>query len=250
MKTLPALGFVVVLPLLASAQHFVTAGAGFGAIVLNSTDLDQFENTYNYVNNTALQSFLRGFDAGFGLQLETGYRHLAPLSKAITAGWQSHRSRDLAEFGNGEIRNLELRINSFQVSGELGRGWRNAFVNGLACVSFGRKTRLESELVHADTVRNPLTGTYTSAAAISLDAGLAFGLHREPVFLVAKISYPVYTGGRSKKLEDRAPEKVADGLSLFPDDYINFLERQPYAGVASDIDGLKIAVTIAFALRL
>lgn len=250
MKTRSGLILVLMLPLSANAQHFVTAGAGFGVMVINAEDLDRFSETYNYVNNPALRTFLKGFDAGVGLQVETGYRQVGRFSKAVTAGWQSYRSRDVAEFGNDEIRNLELRLNSLQVSGELGRGWRNFFVNGMAAVHFNRKTRIISELANADTVRSALSGTYKSAAAMALDAGIALGLYRDPVFLIAKISYPVHTGGRSEKLEDRTPAKIADGLSLFPDDYINFLERQPYAGVASAIDGLKIAITIAFAFRL
>lgn len=250
MKTLSGLVLVLVLPPLVTAQHFVTAGAGFGVMVMNSADLDRFSETYNYVNNPALRTFLKGFDAGVGLQVEAGYRQTGRFSKAVTAGWQTYSSRDAAEFGNDEVRSLELRLNSLQVSGELGRGWRDFFVNGLATVYFNRKTRIISELANADTVRSALSGTYKSAAAMALDAGITLGLYRDPVFLIAKISYPVYTGGRSEKLEDRAPAKIADGLSRFPDDYINFLERQPYGGVASSIDGLKIAITIALAFRL
>lgn len=250
MKTLPGLTLVLTLPLLAQAQHFVTAGAGFGVIVMNSEELDRFAKTYNSVNYPGLRAFLKGFDAGVGLQVEAGYRQVGRFSKAVKAGWQSYNSRDVAEFGNDEIRNLELRLNSLQVSGELGHGWRDFFVNGMATVHVSRKARIISELANADTVRSALSGTYKSAAAMALDAGITLGLYRDPVFLIAKISYPVYTGGRSEKLEDRTPAKIADGLSLFPDDYINFLERQPYDGVASAIDGLKIAVTIAFAFRL
>lgn len=46
MKTLPGLTLVLTLPLLAQAQHFVTAGAGFGVMVMNSEEVDRFTETY------------------------------------------------------------------------------------------------------------------------------------------------------------------------------------------------------------
>lgn len=249
----PAVAALLVLAFTApsSGQQFITVGTGFGTMSYGSDALDRFKETYNFVNGPNLTTLLRGFGSGEGLRLEAGYRRLSRVGGAVLVGVQNHVGKDLAQFQNGEVRDLKLTITSFFVESELGYTHRSFFVNGLFALHARRNLTLESRYVApSDAVRNPLTGTYKSHTPVATDLGIAIGFHREPVILMGKITYPVHTGGKSNLLEDPDPDKIADGFNYFPADFVRFLNREDYEGIASDVDGLKIVVTVAVAIPI
>jgi hypothetical protein len=251
MKALVILFIFVACPPPLLAQHYLTAGAGFNAMMYGSKDLDHFKATYNLVNGPNLRAPMKGFDAGVGLRLEAGYRRLGRWCMALLAGWQNYGGKDAAHFGNGEVRSLELKSTHFFVEYELGWARKKFFVTGLVAVFFNRKSTLESEYHgQSSDIQNPLTGTYKSDAHLATDLGIAVGILKEPIFLIGKLTYPIHTGGQSNLLEDRHPEKIADGFNFFPDDFEKYVNRQAYKGVASDIDGLKIVITVAVAIPI
>lgn len=230
-------------------QHYLTLGVGFSTMLYGSDDLERFRDTYNQVNGPNLRTQMKGFGTGEGIRWELGYRYLGRLSMAVLAGVQNYTGSDAAHFQNGEVRDLELEINSLYLEYELGYLRKKFFVNGVVTVWMNRKPTVKSEYqTQASGTRNPLTGTYKTPASLATDLGVAVGVLREPVFLVVKVTYPVFTGGGSKILEDRAADKIADGLSLFPDDYVRYVDRQAYKGVASDINGLKVMVVVSLAI--
>ncbi|MDZ7343094.1 MAG: hypothetical protein ONA90_01125 [candidate division KSB1 bacterium] len=247
-------GLVVLLcqsPLL--AQHYLTIGAGFQGMLYGSDDLDRFKDTYNTNTfNVANLAFpMKGFGAGVGFRLEGGFRRFSRFSAAMLVGWQNYTGNDGAQFRNGETRNLELKIKSFFIESELGYGWNKIFVNALVALSFNRRLTMESKYEgEISGPLDPLSGTYKSGPHLTTDLGIAAGVFKAPLFLVLKIAYPVYTGGQSNILEDPQPQKIADGFNFFPDDFNKFVNRETYKGVASDVDGLKMLITVAVAISI
>ncbi len=234
----------------ALAQHYLVAGGGFSVMQFNSQGLDRFQSSYNAVNAASGQSvFLEGFDLGIGLSGELGLRHFSKWSKAITIGYQEHKATDFAAFLDGASRNLDLTLRHFYVQPALGFAVKKVFFEGFAALFLNRKLKLDSQLKGA-TSANPLTGTYRSAVSATADLGLAFGMRSGPIMLITKVAYPIYKAGSSDLLNDPSPAKVADGLNAFPQEYNKFVARQPYQGVASDIDGLKVAFTLNYAFRI
>ncbi|NUO83720.1 hypothetical protein HUU05_26895 [candidate division KSB1 bacterium] len=234
----------------ALAQHYLVAGGGFSVMQFHSQELDRFQSTYNAVNAGSGQSvFLEGFDLGIGLNGELGLRHFGKWSKAITIGYQEHKATDFAAFLNGASRNLELKIRHFYVQPAFGFAVKKVFVEGFAALFLNRKLKLDSQL-KGETNANPLTGIYRSEVTATADLGLALGIRSGPIILITKFSHPIHKSGGSDLLNDPAPAKVADGLSAFPDDYDKYVAREPYQGVASDIDGLKVAFTLNYAFPL
>lgn len=233
------------------AQHYLAVGGGFTSTWYKSDDLQLFRNTYNAINAGALVQPLKGFDAGVGLQAEAGYRYLGRFSLALLGGWQQQSSADAARFGIGESRRLKLRTSNIYASTEAGFTNGAWFINGLAIFHFNRQLRIESTYQGEPTnTPNALDGTYRGKAGFAADLGVAFGLMRAPLFLVAKVSYPVYTGGENRLLDDPAPAKIDDNLNFFPDDFIKFVDLQSYKGVASNIDGWKVMITFALIIPL
>ncbi len=235
------------------AQHYVTLGGGFSLSFYDSDDLDHFKETYNLVNSPNLASLMMGIGGGEGLRGEIGYRHLGRLGAAVLIGWQRFSRSDLAEFNNGEVRRIELKLSSLYLEYEFGHTLENfLFVNGVVTVFLNRKFTLESiySVPMGEVPKKRLSGTYKSDPSLSTDLGIAVGIFKKPLFLIGKITYPLFTGGSSNVLQDRSSEKIADGTNIFPRDYVDFLNEPTYEGVTSDIDGLKISLTLAFAITL
>lgn len=235
------------------SQHYMTLGLGVSLTFHQSDDLNRFTETYNLVNAAGLAQPLKGMDgSAVGFRLEGGYRHFGGLGGAVLAGWQQSTKKDIAQFGNGETRNLEFKINSFYVESELGHSFKKFLVNGLLTLSFQRKITIESVYSGpmGEVSEKTLTGNYRNDRAFSADLGIAVGLLREPMYLIAKITYPVYTGGGSQVLKDETPEKLSRGTEKFPGDYLEYVSSEVYPGVASDINGLRIMLTVAFAISL
>jgi len=252
MKKILALLFVpIVCQAQLIAEKYLTLGVGFSSAIYESKDLDRFTETYNSVYRADLLARFKGLGSGEGLRWEAGYRRLGRWSMAVLAGWQNYLTKDAARFANGEARNLELKMSSLYVEYELGRAWNNFFVNGALTVFFNRKFTLESKYSGpaSEAANKTLNGTYKTDKAISVDAGIALGIFREPIFIVGKITYPLFTGG-SSVFEDKAATRTPPGFDVFPSDYESYLQGQDYPGVSGDVDGLKILVTAAFAIRL
>lgn len=247
LSVLLLLGLHTVLP----AQHYLAVGGGFTSTWYKSDDLRLFRDTYNAINAGGLVQPLKGFDAGIGLQVEAGYRYLGRFSLALLGGWQQQSSADAARFGIGESRRLKLRTSNIYASTEAGITNGAWFINGLTILHFNRQLRIESTYQGEPTgTPNALDGTYRGKAGFAADLGLAFGLLKEPLFLVARITHPVYTGGKNRILDDPVPAKVEDDLNFFPDDFIKFVDLQNYKGVASNIDGWKVMINFSLVITL
>ncbi|MBL7074426.1 hypothetical protein ISS37_04205 [candidate division KSB1 bacterium] len=234
------------------AQHYITLGLGFSGAFFDSEDLDRFKETYNSVNSPYLANYMRGIGGAMGLRWEIGYRYIGRLGTAVLIGMQNYKSNDAAQYQNGEVRNLELKMNSMYVESEIGHTRKNFFVNGVLTLFFDRKLTLKSKYSGptSEAVKNPLNGTYNSDTSISTDMGIAIGIIKEPIILTGKITYPLFTGGGSNILQDKRVEKIENGTDIFPNDYEDYCFDKTYDGVASDIDGLKILVTIALVIPL
>lgn len=234
----------------AFAQQYLMAGAGFSLMQFDSRDLDLFQGTYNAVNAGSGQNvFLRGFDLGIGLSAEVSYRRWSKWSQALTLGYQEMSATDIAAFTNGSQRVLKLHAEHVYLQPALGVTKKNIFVEGFLALFGARQFKLDSRLEGNDEA-NPLTGVYKAKVGFTADLGLGFGARSGPILLFARVSYPVRKAGRAKILTDPAPAKVATNLSAFPDDFVKFVNLESYKGVAGDIDGFKITMTLNFALRL
>ncbi len=231
------------------AQHYFTLGLGFSGAFFKSKDLNRFTETYNSVNSPYLAKYLRGIEGAVGLRWEVGYRYMGRLGIAVLAGLQNYISKDAATYQNGETRNLQLEMNSMVVEWEIGHAHNNLFISGVFTLFFNRKLILESEYSGL-LEKDPLSGTYISDATISTDLGIAIGIIRRQIILSGKITYPLFTGGKSTVLKDKRLEKIADGIDIFPADYADYCFGKSYTGIKSNIDGLKILVTVAFAIPL
>lgn len=234
------------------AQQYFTVGMGYSGAFFGSDDLDRFKETYNWVNAPSLFKGLRGFAGSVGLRWEIGYRYLGRLSGAILAGIQTYENQDMAKYLNGEARELQLKMKSLYIEGEIGKTYKNFFVNGLFVIFSNRRITLKSEYaeIWGEEPKTGLDGTYEGLTSNSADFGISLGFFKEPFLLTLKVTYPLYTGGRSSVLRKVGIEKSKDKIHFFPDDYEAFLYGDPYQGVTSNIDGLKILITGAFAMKI
>lgn len=231
------------------AQHYITLGLGFSGVFYDSEDLDRFKETYNLVNNQSLSKVMQGIGEVVGLRWEGGYRYFGPLGLAVLLGIQNYTGKDAARYRNGDVRNLELEMNSLYVEGELGHTHNAFFVNGSLTFFFNRQLILES--TYSGSInKSPLNGTYLGSSSVSTDMGIAAGIFKEPIIITGKISYPIFTRGGSTVLQDKSIEKVENGTDIFPNDYADYTYGKTYDGVSSDIDGLKILVTVVYAIPL
>ncbi len=234
----------------ALAQRYVIIGGGFSMMHFASSDLALFEQTYNSVNiNFGQTVFLRGFDLGIGLNGEVSYRHMGKRSKALAFGYQEHSATDIAAFANGAERNLKLTAKHFYLQPSWGFVKKNLFVEGVLALFVQRKFDLQSRLIGSDQP-NSLTGNYSGETGLATDLGVAFGAFSGPILLTFKVTYPVYKSGGSNIFTDPSPEKAAQQLEAFPDDFLRYVNLQSYKGVSSKIDGFKVAISLNFAFRL
>lgn len=231
------------------AQHYVTLGMGFSGAFFDSEDLDRFKETYNLVNSPYLANYMRGIGGSVGLRWEFGYRYLGRMGMAVLVGIQNYIAKDGAQYRNGEARNLELEMNSLYVECEMGYTHNIFFVNGVFTFFFNRTLILESTYSGLMS-ESPLNGTYIGDTSVSRDIGIAIGIFKDPIIITGKITYPIFTGGVSTILQDKRIEKVENGTDVFPNDYVEYNYGKTYDGVSGDIDGLKILVTVAYAIPL
>jgi hypothetical protein len=232
------------------AQHFITLGMGLGRIFYSSNDLTTFTETYNAVNAPNLATSFNGIGNATGIRWEIGYRYYRSITTAFFVGIQNYAKKDAAEFGNGEMRDLNFSTSSIFIEYDLGRSFNKLFICGLFGIYY-RNLKIESKYYRLTGQDPPtsLTGVYKSSGSLSSDIGVTAGFCRFPAIIAIKISYPIYVGGGSKVLRDNNETKIAEGLDKFPDDYFAYVSREAYSGVKSDIDGLKVAITISLALK-
>lgn len=235
------------------SQRYIILGGGGTAAFYNSQDLKLFKDSYNSVYQRRLKKFMKGLRQPYGLRGEVGFRYFNSFDFALLAGIQNYSIKDVAEFHTGDSRYFELKMNSLFFEGEMGHKFNNIFVNGVLTFFFNRKITLNSSyagLTATPDTAKALDGNYKGDSSFSTDVGIVVGILKDPVILSCKITYPIYTAGGYNVLQDNSKEKITNGTNIFPDNYDAYLYREPYHGVKSNIDGLKILVTVVFALSV
>lgn len=243
--------FLLILQPAATGQGYFTLGGGFGFMFPESGDLDNFTDTYNSVNAAGLAQPLEGFGGSAGAaRVEGGYRWLGKPGGAVLLGWFGSQKKDVAAFGNGETRGLELKITGLYLETELGYYRDNFFLNGSIGFVFNRTASIESQYSNplGSVAAKSLNGTYKGTVNFSTDLGIVAGFLKEPLFLMFKIAYPVYRGSESEELRDKNSEKITSGTDKFPSDYVAYVNSPTYPGVASNINGLKLWLTVGLAI--
>ncbi len=232
------------------AQHYLTLGAGYSAALLGSDDLNLFKDTYNGIYGLSLIQPMKGFDVSVGMRWEIGYRRWSKINMAFYLGSQNFSGTDQARFYGGE-RQFTLDVKTYFVEFEAGRSIKKFFINGVLMVFFKRDVTLSSAYsTSAEESKIALNGTFKGITAVSTDVGIALGYFKEPICLTAKFTYPLFTGGGSRTLQDRSPDKMEEGTYIFPDDYEAYLYGEGYQGVKGNIDGLKFMVTVAYVFKI
>ena len=234
-----------------SAQHFLSLGIGYSGIHVDSEDLDRFKSSYNSVNQLSLSGPLKGLNDAFGISGSGGYCFLGRYHRAFLVGFQRTVKKASAQYGNGDIRNLELEITHGFIEAQYGRNWNGFFLDGVAKVFFSRHIVLKSRYILPGNriVEKSLSGDYRGKQQYSLDLGIAMGLYRKPIFLEGKITLPVYIRSQSGVLVNTTPQKVQDNTHRFPDDYYAYTTGSAYSGISDKIDGVKISITVYFAWK-
>jgi hypothetical protein len=230
------------------AQQYLTTGLGYTIAFLRSEDLSLFKKTYNSVQAEYLYRPLQGFWGALGVRGQITYRKFDYWNLAIHFGYQSFENQDASHFWDGYVREIRIQMKSVFFEFEYGRRFRNYFVNGVTTFYYRRRVSLES--AYNGSVINLLDGKYKGFVPFSADVGIAVGIYKNPLFLVCKITYPLFTMGKSIALRDDSIEKLRQEAYLFPSDYEAYFLRQAYQGISSNIDGLKILFTAEFAFRL
>ena len=234
------------------AQHFLTAGMGYSVGFLGSDELSLFKETYNDRHASTLSRPLAGFSPSIGIRWFLEYRHMDRVNTAVSIGSQNYSSRDDATWVNA-VREMKLEIRSWFVEAQMGRTFNeNYFVNGVLTVFFRRDVTLSSVYSTVDYSQDAeaLTGTFEGTTSVSTDLGIALGLYKDPLFIVLKITHPLFTGGGSNALRDSDPEKYEKGTHIFPDDYDAYMLGEGFTGVKGDIDGWKIMITASAGLKV
>ncbi len=235
------------------SQHYGVVGTGVTLSLYDSADLNHFKQTYNAVNAPNMSQFLSGFDNYVGLRFEGGYRYVGyRLTTAVLAGWRRLTSSSNGLFNNGDSRNFRIHSDAFYLEGEAGRVWGNVFVGGLLTLFLNRRVSMKSSYsnISGSDYSERLDGAYKAQSFFAGDLGLVLGVRKNRTFLMAKISRPVFATNTGGHLRDSAPEKILDGSDRFPDDFIKFTNREPYAGVRNRLDGWKISIVLAFAFKV
>jgi hypothetical protein len=235
------------------SQHYGVIGAGGVLDFYNSAELNDFRRTYNSVNGPNMNQHLSGFNNYVGLCFEGGYRYMGyRLTTSLLLGWQRLRGLSTGQFNNGDSRIIELHSDAFYFEAGLGRLWGDFFLSGLFALFANRNFTIESRYSNVSGLDyiERLDGTYKARTPISADIGLAIGLRRHPLFLIAKVTHPVFSSDSDARLRSSDPEKAVDGSDLFPEDFIKFSTGEPYSGVRNNLDGWKVALTFGFAFKM
>ncbi len=236
------------------AQNYITVGAGVSGAFYNSDGLKQFKETYNLMNQNYLKQLMKGLSQPLGLRGEMAFRYFSEnFNFAGLAGLHYYKIKDVAEFHNTESRYFEFKATSFYLEGEFGLNFDGLFLNGVVTLFYNNGAKLKSEYTFPPTTEETITaldGTYKGESYYSTDLGISFGIVKEPIVLSLKVTYPVYTIGGSEVLRDNNSTKVTMGTDIFPDDYGAYLFSEPYDGIKSNIDGLKVLLTVAFVLPI
>jgi hypothetical protein len=234
------------------SQHYITFGIGVEFGYFDSPELSSFNETYNYVNEPSLERQLKGYNGIEGLRWELGYRYIRKLIHGFTGGYQSFQGTDFAKFYNKESRKVELKNSSFFLEPEAGIKIREILLSGFLTFHFKRETKLTSDYLGPieDIPTKSLNGVYTTESSSSIDIGASVGFIYAIFMFTGRIAYPVYTGGSENQLRDPHPLKIDDGIDVFPDHYVKYLNFEAYEGVRSNIDGFKIILSVSFALKI
>jgi hypothetical protein len=237
------------------SQHYITPTIGYSLAFFNSDGLDEFTETYNGFHRDfqfGLLNEFKGLDKPVGIRLELAYQYFGKLAGFANFGFQNFVTTDFAEFDNREERKLELKQRSFFIEGGIGPRLQQFFFTGIVAVYFSKRLSLEStyNLVEDPDQPLPLSGKYESDNTMSVDLGIAIGVVRDPLTLTLKLTYPVFTGGKNEVLSADNLAKMAAGTSVFPNNFDDFYFGDPYEGIMSNIDGLKIMFTIGVPFRL
>jgi len=253
-KTVFVLSIILIFITAVRSQHYITPALGYGISFAKSDDLELFKDWYNTINGErGISTYFKGLGNPVGLRAQIGYRHFGKWSSYAAIGYQNMVSKDYAIYFDKSSRNLVLSMKSIFVEGGVGPRIKNLFFNGLLTVYIHRNVILESKYAGPPDPEGrafPLNGEYRVDNTMAADFGIIFGIHKEPVVISAKITYPLFTGGGNEVLTDDSLQKVKAGTSIFPDDYDNYLYGEPFKGIAADIDGIKIIVTLAVALQI
>jgi len=230
-------------------KKFLTVGLGLGAGFLGSDDLTHFKTTYNYVNEPWLFSPLKGFGGAMIFRVELAYRKFGPKNMTFLVGWQRYKNRDVSQYNNGDMRQLELNMNGPYVDFEMGRTFkRHYIINGVFTLFLNRKVSLKSN--YQGDEKAGFIGKYEGFVPIAFDLGVVLGVYKDPVFLTCKITYPLFTGGGSTNLYNPTIAQSQSDTPVIPSDYYNYVYGMGYEGIKSNIDGLKILITGAVVLKM
>ena len=244
------LGYICLLSLALSAQHYISAGAGINISFYQSADMDLFEQSYNRINGAGLTEPLKGINNGAaGFRLLGSYHYLGKFYAGIGAGWQRSVIRDGAGYGNGEEREFVFTFSSLFSDIEFGATLDAYHIGGVAELAFQRKIRIESSHNSRDTVLvKSLDGDYISNGLRSLHLGLSAGVLRPPLLINVKILLPVYTSGEDKSLTDASAAKQAANTAEFPADFDEYANQPTYTPMRSNISSIRLVLSMSLAL--
>lgn len=250
MNVLKVMAVVVFCCTSISGQHYITLGLGGSGMKNTSADLDRFAETYNTVNGFLPGDGLEGFGWSLGIRPEAGYRYFGKWNAGVVLGYQSFIENDFANFAGNQQRRLEIRMTGIFADFEFGIPYDHWLFNGVGSLYFFRKTRINSTFSTSAGMESSQTldGIYDSGSDVSFDLGISAGYFKNNLMVLGKITVPVYTGGSTVIFTDDSPDKVAINIEKFPDDYFQYAEGTPYKGVSSDVDGMKIILTLVYAI--
>ncbi len=235
------------------AQHHLTLGTGLSMAFYKADGMQNFAETYNFLNQDNLSTLMQNINGSEGMRFEAGYRYIGNRRNVgAVAGFQFFNRKNNAIFNNGESRNLKFKWSSFYTEFEYGRYWKIFMVNGLLALNFKRNMEIESSYLDGldVSVTKLLNGTYKNESAFSIDPGISISVFRNPFHLSLKVTYPIYVANSSKIFRDKAPEKVAEGIDKFPDDFFKYFDGELYDGLSNEFNGLKFVFTLAYAIPL
>ncbi len=233
-------------------KKFLTVGLGLGAGFLGSDELTNFKTTYNYVYGPYLFNPFKGFGGAMVFRVELAYRKFGPQNMTFLLGWQKYKNRDVAEFAAEDafLRQLELNMNGPYADFEMGITYKRRYIlNGVISLFMNRKVSIKSDYEGGEQ-KADLIGTYEGFVPFALDLGVVLGVYRDPIFLTCKITYPLFTGGGATALYDPAIARSQNDTPIIPSDYYDYFSGGGYEGVKSNIDGLKIIITMSVVAKM